>query len=144
MRYGVIYAKIIPPKGHKSEWVKYCHISSVLPKSKLLQLSQLRDYINRCHGGNIIIPFDINNTHPGCTTTEESVMDVAVTIYYGLVAIWEVEDGGFGVPCVRCVFTTGELDNVNVESTHRLDSTQTMINLGRYLDSSDEPGMFKV
>jgi len=46
--------------------------------------------------------------------------------------------------CVRCVYSIGELSNINVDSTHHLGPDEVMINLGRYLDSSDEPGLFNV
>ena len=49
-----------------------------------------------------------------------------------------------GIPdTVRTVYTIGELDNVDKESTHYLHG-KTMIKLGRFLDESDETGIYEI
>jgi hypothetical protein len=50
-----------------------------------------------------------------------------------------------GIPnSIRCVYSVGELENVNKESTHLLLAYPVMIKIGRFLDESDEPGIYKV
>jgi hypothetical protein len=62
--YGVIYIKICPPKGHKSEWIKYCHLFSSTPKSFQENVKEIAHDINRKYADDIVIPMDIT-VHPG-------------------------------------------------------------------------------
>ena len=45
---------------------------------------------------------------------------------------------------IRCVYTIGELSNVDVKSTHQLGNGEVMVKLGQFLDESDEPGIYKI
>ena len=50
---------------------------------------------------------------------------------------------------VRCVYSVGELADIDVKSTHGLlggadGYDKVMLNVGRFLDESDEPGIFKI
>ena len=140
MNYGVVYVKICPPKGHNAEWIKYCHILSSTPTSLQSNIRQIVNKINSDYKDSIVIPMDIT-VHPGCTTTYESVEEISNKIYSMYVEMMDRQD----VPdCVRCVYSVGELSNIDVDSTHHLGSDEVMIELGRFLDSSDEPGIFKV
>jgi hypothetical protein len=50
-----------------------------------------------------------------------------------------------GIPnSVRCVYSVGELRNVNVDSTHHLGNDELMVKVGRFLDESDDPGIFEL
>ena len=45
---------------------------------------------------------------------------------------------------VRCVYSVGELSDVNVKSTHHLGNDEVMVRVGHFLDESDEPGIYKI
>ena len=140
MDYGIIYIKICPPKGSSGEWIKYCHIFSSTPKSFQQNVKIIVNDINTKYQDDIIIPMDIS-VHPGCVTKSESVELIANDIYNQHLDMVERQ----GIPnSVRCVYSIGELSNINVKSTHNLGNDDVMVKLGRYLDSSDEIGLFKV
>lgn len=140
MEYGVIYIKICPPKGHPGEWIKYCHILSATPKSFQQNVEGIANDINTKYSDSIVIPMDID-VHPGCTTTPESVEEVATDMYNQFCELVERQ----GIPnSVRCVYSVGELRNVDVDSTHHLGNDEVMVKVGRYLDESDEPGLFRI
>ena len=94
---------------------------------------------------SIVIPMDID-VHPGCTTIPESVEEVATDMYNQFCELAERQ----GVPnSIRCVYSIGEIKNVNVDSTHHIMPVggkydDVMIRVGHFLDESDEPGLFKI
>jgi len=138
MEYGVIYVKICP-KG-PDEWIKYCRILSSLPMSFQQNVVEIANSINSKYSTDIVIPMDIT-VHPGCTTTPEKVEEVATDMYNQFLELAERQR----IPnSIRCVYSVGELSNVDVKSTHRLNSDEVMIKLGRFLDESDEPGIYKI
>ena len=50
-----------------------------------------------------------------------------------------------GIPnSVRCVYSVGELININVDSIHHLGNDEVMVKVERFLDESDEPGIYKI
>ena len=140
MEYGVIYIKICPPKGHKSEWVRYCHILSSTPKSFQQNAEDIANDINTKYSDSIVIPMDID-VHPGCTTTPEKVEEIATDMYNQFL---ELADRQGISNSVRCVYSIGELSNINVDSTHHLGNDEAMVKVGRFLDESDEPGIYKI
>ena len=136
MDYGVIYVKVCP-KG-QGEWIKYCHILSSTPESFQKNVRDIANNINSKYSDYIIIPMDIT-VHPGCTTTSEKVEEIATDIYNQYLELSNRQ----GIPnSIRCVYSIGELSNINVKSTHRLGNDDVMVKLGRYLDSSDDDGLF--
>jgi len=140
MKYGVIYIKICPKEGTPGDWIKYCQILSATPKSFQLNAKVIADDINSRYSDDIVIPMDID-VNPGCTTTPESVKEIAEDMYNQFCELVERQ----GIPnSVRCVYSVGELRNVNVDSTHHLGNDKIMVKLGRFLDESDEPGIFEV
>jgi hypothetical protein len=151
MEYGVIYIKICPKKGSPGEWIKYCRNLGSTPKSFQENVKKIANDINTKYSDSIIIPMDIM-VHPGCTTTPESVEVISTDMYNQFNDLVERQ----GIPnSVRCVYwfkthlarslgPIGELSNINVGSTHHLPSDDVMIRVGRFLDSSDEPGLFKI
>jgi hypothetical protein len=79
------------------------------------------------------------DVHPGCTTTPEGVKTVAEDMHKQYSELCERQ----GIPnSVRCVYSVGELRNVDVDSTHHLGNDELMVKVGRFLDESDEPGIF--
>jgi hypothetical protein len=140
MEYGVIYIKICPKKGSPGEWIKYCHILSSTPISFQQNVKSIADDINTKYSDSIVIPMDID-VHPGCTTKTESVEEVATDMYNQFCELVERQ----GIPnSIRCVYSVGELSNVNVDSTHSLGNDEVMVKLGHFLDESDEPGIYKL
>jgi hypothetical protein len=140
MEYGVIYIKICPKKGTPGEWIKYCHILSATPKSFQQNAEDIANDINTKYSDSIVIPMDID-VHPGCTTTPELVEEVATDMYNQFYELAERQ----GVPnSIRCVYSVGELSNVEVDSTHHLGNDEVMVRVGRFLDESDEPGIYKI
>ena len=138
MRYGVIYIKICPKEGTPGDWIKYCHILSATPKSFQINAKEIADDINSRYSDDIVIPMDID-VHPGCTTTPESVKTVAEDMYGQFCEMV----GRQGIPnSVRCVYSVGEMEKVDVDSTHHLPAYPVMVKVGHFLDESDEPGIF--
>jgi len=140
MEYGVIYIKVCPKDGTPGDWIKYCHILSATPKSFQQNSEAIANDINTKYSDSIVIPMDID-VHPGCTTTPESVEEIATDMYNQFCELAERQ----GIPnSVRCVYSIGELSNVSVDSTHHLSNDEVMVKLGHFLDESDEPGIYKI
>ena len=140
MEYGVIYIKICPKDGTPGDWIKYCHFLSETPKSFQKNVEDIANNINTKYSDSIEIPMDID-VHPGCTTTPEKVEEIATDMYNQFCDLAERQ----GIPnSIRCVYSIGELEDVNKESTHYLLAYPVMVKLGRFLDESDDPGIFKV
>lgn len=148
MECGVIYIRVCPPKGSPAEWLRYCHIISFAPKSFQQNISHIANDINSKYSDGIIIPMD-TMIHPGCTTKPEIVDEVANDMYNQYCEMMDRQ----GIPdSVRCVYSVGELDDEqmnDVKSTHRLYGGESgydkvMLKIGRFLDESDEIGIFKI
>jgi hypothetical protein len=139
-QYGVIYIKIYPKKGTPGEWIKYCHILSSTPLSFQQNVKDIANDINTKYSDSIIIPMDVN-VHPGCTTTPESVEEVATDMYNQFCEL--VERQGIS-DSVICVYTIGEISNIDVKSTHQLDNDECIVKIGHFLDELDEPGIYKI
>ena len=140
MEYGVIYIKVCPKKGTPGDWIKYCQILSATPKSFQKNVKEIANNINSKYSNDIIIPMDID-VHPGCTTTTEKVEEIATDMYNQFCELVDRQ----GIPnSIRCAYSTGDLKSVEYESTHSLPTYPVMIKLGRGLDESDEPGIFKL
>lgn len=138
MDYGVIYIKICPSGG--GEWIKYCHILSSTPTSFQQNVRDIANDINSKYSDDIIIPMDIT-VHPGCTTTSEKVEEIATDIYNQFLELADRQ----GIPnSIRCVYSVVEMDNVDYESTHYLPPYPVMVKVGRFLDESYEPGIYKI
>ena len=139
MEYGVIYTKICPKDGTPGDWIKYCHFLSETPKSFQENVATTTEYINTSFKDDIVIPMDVD-VHPGCTTKPEKVREIAEEMHRLYSEMCERQ----GIPnTVRTVYTIGELDNVDKESTHYLHG-ETMVKLGRFLDESDETGIYEI
>lgn len=140
MEYGVIYIKICPKEGKPGDWIKYCQVISGTPKSFQDNSKMIANDINAKYSNDIVIPMDID-VHPGCTTTPEKVDDIATDMYNQFCELAERQ----GIPnSIRCVYSIGELSNVNVDSTHHLGNDELMVKVGYFLDESDEPGIYKI
>ena len=140
MEYGIIYLKVCPPSGHHSEWMKHCFVNSELALDDRNKIDEISSGINSKYASDIIIPMD-SKLHPGCVCTTDSVRKIATEMYNGYVSFFESK---LGIECVRCVYSVGEISDVNVKSTHYLGYDDVVIKVGRFLDSSDETGLFKI
>lgn len=143
--YGVIYLTVCPKKGTPAEWIRYCHIFSALPKAFQENIKYIANSINSKYAEHIVIPMDIS-LHPGCTTKPDMVEEIATDMYNQFSELIERNNLK---PCVRCVYSIGELTDIDTDSTHRLYGKDTayddvMIILGTYLNESDEPGLFRI
>jgi hypothetical protein len=144
MEYGLIYIKVLPPIGHPSEWIRYCYIFSFLPTSLQNNIKHIANNINTKWSNDIVIPMDVN-LHPGCVTSPEIVEEIATDMFNQFSEMMErhgVEN------CIRCVYTEGELRDVDSDSLHHIPNRAPidpiLIKLGRYLDESDETGLYKI
>ena len=145
MEYGVIYIKICPAEGSPAEWIKYCYIFSEAPKSLQQNIIHIVNDINTKYSEDIIIPMDMM-VHPGCTTKPEKVEDIATDMYN---QFCEMMDRQGVENSVRCVYSVGEIKDVNVDSTHHIIPVggkydDVMIRVGHFLDETDEPGLFRI
>lgn len=138
MKYGIIYIKVCP-KG-SGAWIKHCHILSSTPMSFQQNVVDIANNINSKYSNDIVIKMDVV-IHPGCTTTPEKVEEIATDMYNQFCELAERQ----GIPnSVRCVYSVGELSNVNVDSTYSLGNEEVMVKIGHFLDESDEPGIYKI
>lgn len=135
MEYGVIYLKIIEP-----EWVKYCHIFSALPLSFRNDVIKVTDGLNVKYKDNILTPFTYN-VQNGCVVKSEYVEEVAINL---LSAYKDILIKQSVNPCIRVVFSTGVVKSPICDSIHVVNSDDVVVKVGRFLDSSDEIGIFKI
>jgi hypothetical protein len=138
MEYGVIYIKVCPKRS--AAWLKHCHILSSTPMSFQQNVVDIANNINSKYLNDIVIKMDVA-IHPGCTTIPEKVEEVSTDMYNQYCELAERQ----GISdSVRCVYSIGELSNVDVKSTHQLGNDEVIVKVGRFLDESDEPGIYKI
>ena len=143
--YGVMYAKVVFPVGHRLNWLKYTFITSLLPKELKQGISDLSNKINDKYKDVIVIPMD-NKIHPGCVTEPEYIEEISKSIYSGFSDLFHQED------CIRVCYTILELDESEIEkvkSTHEIGTHSSKNNYLKMcvfnkLDSDDTPGVFKI
>lgn len=146
MECGVIYIKVCPPKGHSLEWIKYCYIFDSVPKPIQQNLIHIANDINTKYSDDIIIPMD-TMLHPGCTTNPDRVEEIANDMYDQFLELSDRQ--GFS-NYVRCVYSVGDISDINAISTHRLyhksgrGYDDVMVKVGRFLDESDDTGIFRI
>jgi hypothetical protein len=137
--YGIFYLKTVFPKRHKLEWLNYLSLSRSLPKDLSEEIDNIANDINSREG--IVIPLD-RAIQPGCVTLPEIVEEVANEVYNRFCEIFEKLTGD--KDCIRLVWGIGEIENVDEETTHHLHHYPILIKVGRFLDSSKKPGIYKV
>jgi hypothetical protein len=112
-----------------------------MPKDLSDELNLLVSEINSKNG--IIIPMD-KGVDPGCVTTIEIIEEVSNEVYNRFCEIFERLTRDNVKDCIRLVWGIGEMENINYKSTHYLPAYPIVIKVGRFLDSSKKPGIFKV
>lgn len=138
--YGVFYLKPVFPKGHKLQWLNYARGKTAEDLDK--EINDLTDRINTQYSKDIYIPLN-NNLQPGCATTPEMVEEIANDVYTSMNDIFKRLTGDTDV--IRLVYGVG-LMNLSKSDTnlHHLESFPILISVGHKLDSSKEPGIYRV
>ncbi len=134
--FGIFYIRPVFPSGHKLEWLNYYKLSNV-PHVSRPKIKSLSKSINQRN--DIIVPMD-SNIHPGCVTKSESIKEISNEVYNEFCNILGKEN-------VRMVWGIGKMkfDEIkNAPSLHRLGNFPIVIEVGRLLDSSNSPGIFRV
>jgi len=145
MEYGILYAKVTFPSNHRLSWLNDCFLTNILPKDLQEEIRKLSIDINSKYKDSIVVPMD-NRIIPGCVSRPESIEDIANDIYQGMSDIFKRL--GVDENCIRLVYGIGEVDEDHMENTvksaHEVGGFPIMIKIGRFLDSSKKPGIFKV
>lgn len=139
MECGLIYVKIIP-KSPKAEWIQYCHLFESLPQVLQLDLMSVISRINEKYQDEMISPL-FDNVHPGCIVKLESVDKIAKELYERYDDLMsELLDEH----CIRLVCSVGEVENPNREVNTHHSSGNGLVRLGRFLDFSNDIGIFRI
>ncbi len=142
MECGIVYVKVVFPKGHKLEWLRYCALTDILPNNIKDKIRNLSDKINLNFKDDILIKMD-NKINAGCVSSVDHIEEISNAIYNGFNEIFHKD----GVECIRCVYTVGDIPKSELDrckSLHEVDSLPPIIKLGTFLDSSTTPGIFKI
>lgn len=139
MKYGVIYLKYIPEDTNHS-WIKYCQIYGALPLDLQDGIKMVVNSTNNVYNGDMVVPMGYH-AQLGCIVKAESVNKIAKSIY-GMYCVM-LNDIGLS-PDVRVVYSIGKIKNTNVESIHQLAPDEILVKVGRYLDKSNDIGIFKI
>lgn len=136
---GSIYIKLIP-SDKNLRFIKYCHIIKSLPLLFQNEVEYISSYINNKYSEQLIVPMGID-VHPGCIVKHEYVSIISKDIYDKYVDMMKKFTP---YDCVRCVYTIGDVHNPYNSNNIHTSYGESLIKLGRYLDSSDELGIFKI
>jgi hypothetical protein len=152
--YGILYAKPSFPKGSKLEWLNYTflHIKK-MPKDLSQRVEELVSYINNKYFDKIIIPLDYK-TQPGLVCDPDVIEEIANLVYEGFNQI--IKDlTGFEKSYIL-VWSIGEMEQPeelirqgkrvsgDVPTLHNIDPYNIVVKVGHKLDSTKEPGIYKV
>ena len=139
MECGIIYMRLIP-KSPKAEWLQYCHIFDAVPQVLQLDFQSIMERINSDYSDEMVVSIH-ENVHPGCIVLPEHVEEISQKLYE---KYDELMFDLLGEHCVRCVYSIGDVDDPNDKVSIHQTSGNGLVRLGRYLDYSDEIGLFKV
>lgn len=150
IEYGVLYGKPLFKKDSKYVWLNYSF--GQLPYDLSDRIKSLIKEINTKYSEEIIIPLDYN-TKPGIVCKSEVIEEIANLVYNGFNEIFNdlinEED------CYLVVWSIGELDTKEelirqgtrikkIPTLHNLNTYDVIVNVGRTLDSTKNPGVYKV
>jgi len=139
MEYGVIYQRLIPTESYLS-WIKYCYLYGALPILLQEGIKKMVTTINEEYKDDIIVPMGLH-AQLGCIVTPNSVNKIAEALF----GMYSVMLNSLDVqPNIRVVYSIGEIKNINVDSIHQVAPDKIMVKVGRYLDSADDIGIFKI
>jgi hypothetical protein len=139
MQCGIIYIKILP-KATSAEWIKYCNLFGALPDFFQLDIMSTVARINETFQNELIVPM-YNNVHPGCIVKSEYVDIVANEVYKRFDSLMkEILDEN----CIRCVYSVGDVIDPNKDINIHYSNGKGLIEVGNYLDSSDNIGLYEI
>lgn len=138
--YGVFYIKPVFPKGHKLQWLNYSRGKTATDLDT--EITDLVDRINTQYSDDIYIPLN-NSLNPGCATEPKMIETIAKDVYNSFNDIFKRLTGDEDV--FRLVYGIGVMDlTENDTNLHHLKSYPILVKVGHELDSSDEPGIYRV
>lgn len=137
MKCGVIYVKLVP-KTHHLSFIKYCYMFKALPLKMQKDIEEIVQLINNKYKDYLIIPM-VCGVHPGCVVLPEFTNLVASELYQ----IYDMMMRKYcDTPSVRCAGLIGDVidpyNSNNIHTTHG----DALIELGRFLDSTDDTGLY--
>ena len=139
MKCGLIYLKIVPESKDLS-WIKYCHIFGAIPEPIKEGIKLIVRDVHGHYRDDIIVPLTVG-VQNGCVVKEDKVSKIATAIFNRYTYMMSnFEDN----PCIRLVYSTGELENIDKDSVHSLNPEDLVVKVGHFLDASDEPGIFRI
>lgn len=151
--YGILYAKPQFPKGNKLEWLNYAflHIQK-MPKDLSQRVEEFVSHINNKYSDKIIIPLDYA-TQPGLVCEPDVIEEIANLVYEGFNQI--IKDLTGVENSYVLVWSIGEMEQpeelirqckrISDDMTlHHIDPYNVVVKVGHKLDSTKEPGIYKV
>lgn len=150
IEYGVLYAKPSFPKGHKLEWLNYAF--GQMTKDLSDKIKELIGHLNNKYSDKIIIPLDYN-TMPGLVCEPDVIEEIANLVYNGYNQIFEELIGESN--CYVVVWSIGDMEQPgelirqgtrvkDIPTLHNIDPYDLVTKVGRKLDSTKEPGIYRV
>jgi hypothetical protein len=139
MECGIIYIKIVTEDENLS-WLKYCNIFGAISGELQRDIRKTIDYINLNYSTGIIVPLSYT-VQNGCVVKTRYVEIIANEIYNSYIKLLSKYTDK---PYVRLVYSIGEVDDVSVGTIHELRSYPVVVNVGRFLDLSNEMGIYKI
>jgi hypothetical protein len=136
--FGIFYIRPVFPQGHRLEWLNHYKLKNI-PHESRFKIKDLASVINKRN--DIIVKMDSDIIHPGCVAKSESIEEISNQVYSEFCNILGKEN-------VRMVWGIGEMDQTelnSIDSLHRVSEySPILLKVGKYLDESDECGIFKV
>lgn len=152
--YGILYAKPKFPKGNKLEWLNYAFLNiKEMPKDLSEKIEEFVSYINNKYSDKIIIPLDYE-TQPGLVCESDVIEEIANLIYCGFNKI--IKDLTGVEKSYVLVWSIGEMDQPeelirqgkritdDIPTLHNINPYNVVVKVGHKLDSTKEPGIYKV
>ena len=151
--YGILYAKPQFPKGNKLEWLNYAflHIQK-MPKDLSQRVEEFISHINNKYSDKIIIPLDYT-IQPGLVCEPDVIEEISNLVYEGFnqiikdltgvensyVLVWSIGEMEQPEELIRqCKRISDDL------TLHHIDPYNVVVKVGHKLDSTKEPGIYKV
>lgn len=142
MECGVLYARVIFDNNHRYSWLKYCHITNILPTNLRDELEIFTDYINSKYEDDIIVKMK-PSIMPGCVTSPNKIDEISKDIYTKMQNIFKklnIDDD-----CIRLVYGIGEIDEKSItQYINDLPSFEIIVEVARILDKKDKTGIIKI
>ena len=141
--YGIVYCQICLPKEHGLSWLRWCNSPLMLPEYARNELYEVINALNMKWESEMIISLDLSPL-PTCLTKKGRTSEIANDIYAQMNEFIKkysgLEDN------IRLVWTESLLpENVETRtSAHQLGNYPAAVRVGRFLESSDDVGIYQV